>query len=216
MGLGLAALDRVAKREGDDLHRRLFLLRPDALVQAVVDRHRTPRHAVRHYGNGQEGLDLLSLEILAQEAVDVAGKAGEHLALPAFLGDSPEQGVRCERRPGRSPSARIEMPSTVPSTQKAETHCVRPWPGSSCKRNRMDRWTDIERPSNSRTSSMSCRQSTARRRRCTMRAAATVALRSAGAVLLLGSIASILLRGVSGSKQFDQRSAASSPGSEKI
>ena len=44
-------------------------------------------------GIGQERLDLLLLEILAQEAVDVAGEAGEHLALPAFLGDPPEQRI---------------------------------------------------------------------------------------------------------------------------
>ena len=58
----------------------------------------------------------------------------------------------------------LEMPPDL--LVDPECRCrlgVRPWPGSSRSLNRIARWVDVARPSNSRISSMSCRQSTAGR-----------------------------------------------------
>ena len=54
MGVRLAALDAVAQRQRDDLHRRLVVVGPYAFIQAIVDRYRTPRIAIGENGNGQE------------------------------------------------------------------------------------------------------------------------------------------------------------------
>ena len=86
------AFDGVADRHRDDLDRRLFVVGPVAFAHAVVDGQRAPHMAVREDRDRQERLDLLVLEILAQEAFDVAGLAGEHLALPTFSASRPSSG----------------------------------------------------------------------------------------------------------------------------
>ena len=87
------ALDRRADRHGDDLDGGLLLVRPAPFDRAVVDGERSPQMAVGEDGDGQEGLDLLVLEVPAQVALDLAGAAGEHLALADLLGEPCEQRI---------------------------------------------------------------------------------------------------------------------------
>ena len=67
-------------------------------THAVVDGERSPQMAVGEDRDRQEGLDLLVLEVLAQEAFDLAGAAGEHLALPDLLGQPAEQRIGIDDR----------------------------------------------------------------------------------------------------------------------
>ena len=93
MRVGQRALDRRADRHGDDLDGGLFLVRPAPLDRAVVDGEGAPQMTVGEDGDGEEGLDLLVLEVPAQVALDLAGAAGEHLALADLLGKSGEQRI---------------------------------------------------------------------------------------------------------------------------
>ena len=122
------------------------------LDDAVVDGQRSPEMAVREDRDRQEGLDLLLLEILAQEAFDLAGLAGEHLALPDLLGQPSEQRVGIDDRlddDGRRPGD-ADRPARPPSRRRSTGRS--PGPGSSRSRNRIARWPPKSAPAARATS----------------------------------------------------------------
>ena len=190
-------------------------------TQAVVDGQRAPDIAVREDRDRQERLDLLVLEILAQEAFDVAGQAGEHLALPTFAGDPLEQRIGMDdrlddhgRRGGRADHAFIDPVGRDRLGQALAGQFAQAGTGWRGGRKASGRAV-------SRMPSTSGCQSIAWRSRRTMRAAATVGLIVSGVGPAPGDVVSVsskrsvpLLRGAPDGHA--QRSALSSPGSEKI
>ncbi|OWK19334.1 hypothetical protein AJ88_45215 [Mesorhizobium amorphae CCBAU 01583] len=80
------------------MQRRLFLVGPAALVDAVVDRERAPQMAVRKDRNRQERLDVLLFEVGSEKAFQIARMAGEDLALALVLGQPLQQRIRIDDR----------------------------------------------------------------------------------------------------------------------
>lgn len=90
--------DGVADGERDDVQRRLFLVGPFALVDAVIDGERAPQMAMGEDRHRQERLDVLLFEIGSQEPFEIARMPGKDLALPFVLGDALQQRIRIDDR----------------------------------------------------------------------------------------------------------------------
>ena len=108
---------------------------------------RAPQMAMREDRDREERLDLLVLEIRAQEALDIARAAGKHLALAHLLGQPLKQRVRIDdrlddggRRAGHARRSRRRP-------NRPAIDCARPWPGSSRSLNRIARCPPSERAS---------------------------------------------------------------------